>query len=75
MVNVQYLPFGRFKWLTKDKIDALDLNTVRKDNPKDCIWEVDLECTKELLDLYHDYPLAPEQLRSKKVCYQTVTER
>ena len=32
----QYLPFGKFKWLTQGKIDRLDVSTIRKDNPEGC---------------------------------------
>ena len=35
-------PFGGFKFLSQDKIEGLDLNTIRKDNPECYISEVDI---------------------------------
>ena len=43
-----YLPFDGFRWLKRDKIDALDVNTIRKDNPEGYILEADLEFPEEL---------------------------
>ena len=36
MGNVSISSFGKFKWLTQGKIDRLDVNTIRKDNPEGC---------------------------------------
>ena len=44
----QYLLFGVFKWLTRDKIDRLDNNTIQKVNADSCILEVDLEYPEKL---------------------------
>ena len=35
-------PFGGFKFLLQDKIEGLDLNAIRKDNPEGRISEVDI---------------------------------
>ena len=35
-------PFGGFRFLSQDKIEGLDLNTIRKNNPEGYISEVDI---------------------------------
>ena len=59
----QYLPTGGFKWMTKKRIDKIDLAKYKKDSEKGLILEVDLEYPKELHDLHNDYPLAAEKLK------------
>jgi len=58
----QYLPTGKFKWLTEKQIEKLDLGKYTDDSKTGRILEVDLEYPKELHDLRNDYPLAPEQV-------------
>ena len=59
----QYLPTGNFKWMSKKKIDKLDLAKYKDDSKRGLILEVDLEYPKELDDLHNEYPLAPEKIR------------
>ena len=59
----QYLPTGNFKWMSKKKIDKLDLAKYKDDSKRGLILEVDLEYPKELHDLHNEYPLAPEKIR------------
>ena len=56
----QYLPTGRFKWLTGEKVDLSKYNDESK---KGLILEVDLEYPEELHDLHNDYPLATEKIK------------
>ena len=53
------LPTHGFEWMKVDELEAWELHS--------CILEVDLECPKDLHDLYNDYPLAPEQIVVNKV--------
>ena len=59
----QYLPTGNFKWMSKKKIDQLDLAKYRDDSKRGLILEVDLEYNKELHDSHNEYPLASEKVR------------
>ena len=62
---IQYLPYGRFKWLSQKKIDNFDLNSISEDSPISYILEIDLEYPEwihELHDFHNGYPLAPEKL-------------
>ena len=43
-----------FKWLTQVESDWLNVNRIRKYNPKSCKLKADLENPKELLDLHKD---------------------
>ena len=58
----QYLPYGRFKWLSQKKIDKSDVNSIAKNRSDGYISEVDLEYPAELHILHNDDPLAPEKL-------------
>ena len=62
----QYLPTGRFRWMTKSQIDKTDLAKYNEDSKKGLILEVDLEYPKELHDLHNDYPLGPEKVKVTK---------
>ena len=62
----QYLPTGRFKWMTQKQIDKIDLAKYKEDSDKGIILEVDLEYPKELHDLHNDYPLAAEKIKVTK---------
>ena len=59
----QYLPTCNFKWMSKKKIDQLDLAKYRDDSKRGLILEVDLEYNKELHDSHNEYPLASEKVR------------
>ena len=59
---IQYLPYGGFKWLSKEEIDKFDLNSIGENSSIGYILEVDLEYPSELHDLHNYYPLAPEKL-------------
>ena len=43
-----------FKWLTQVESDWLNMNRIRKYNPRSCKLKADLENPKELLDLHKD---------------------
>ena len=51
---VQYLPYGRFKWLNKKKIDKFDVNPIGENSSEGYILEVDLEYPDELHELNDD---------------------
>lgn len=57
---LQYLPYGCFKWITKDKISKLDVLQIADDSEKRYILEVDLEISQEFHDTFSDLPLCPE---------------
>ena len=59
----QYLPTGNFKWMSKKKIDQLDLAKYKDDSKRGLILEVDLEYPQELHNLHNDYPLASEKTK------------
>ena len=59
----QYLPTGRFRWMTQKQIDKIDLAKYKEDSDKGIILEVDLKYPKELHDLHNDYPLATEKIK------------
>ena len=59
----QYLPTGKFKWLTQKQIDETNLAKYDEKSKKGLILEVDLEYPKELHELHNDYPLAPEKVK------------
>ena len=59
----KHLPTGYFKWMSKKKIDKLDLAKYKDDSKRGLILEVDLEYPQELHDLHNQYPLAPEIIK------------
>ena len=59
----QYLPTGKFRWMTEKQINKINLAQYNEDNKKGLILEVDLEYPKELHDLHNDYPLGPEKVK------------
>ena len=59
----QYLPTGRFRWMTQKQIDKIDLTKYKEDSDRGIILEVDLEYPEELHDLHNDYPLGPEKIK------------
>ena len=62
----QYLPTGRFRWLTEKQIDKIDLSKYKEDSNKGIILEVDLKYPKELHNLHNDYPIGPEKVKVTK---------
>ena len=62
LAMIHYLPYGRFKWLSKKEIDKFDLNSIGENSSIGYILKVDLEYPIELHDLHNDHPLAPEKL-------------
>jgi len=68
----QYLPNAKFRWMTDKQISKLDLSKYTDDSKTGLILEVDLEYPHELHDLQNDFPLAPEQIKSQKICFQII---
>ena len=62
----QYLPTGRFRWLTEKEINKIDLAKYKEDSKKGMILEVDLEYPQELHDLNNDYLFAQEKMKVTK---------
>ena len=58
----QYLPYSRFKWLSREDITRFDVNSISENSSDGHILEVDLEYRDKLHQLHNDYPLAPEKL-------------
>ncbi|XP_040065173.1 uncharacterized protein LOC120839035 [Ixodes scapularis] len=57
----QPLPYGNFRWLDREEINALQFAQVSDDSPTGYILEVDLDYPEELHDSHADFPLAPEK--------------
>ena len=63
-----YLPYGGFKWLSKEEIKKFDifsgnaLHSIKENSKIGYILEVDLEYCQELRDIHNDYPLCPEHI-------------
>ena len=62
----QYLAYAGFKWLNQKEIDKFDINSIGKNSSDGYILEVDLDYPDELHELYKDYPLAPEKLKTSQ---------
>ena len=76
---IQYLPYGRFKWLNQKEISDFCLNFVSENSSTGYILEVDREYPSELHDMHNDYPLAPEKLEINqnmlpKYCFNIVNK-
>ena len=64
-MSLDYLPYGGFKWLSKEEIEKFDLDSIDENSKTRYILEVDLEYCKELHDSHNDYPLCPEHIDVK----------
>ena len=62
----QYLPYANFKWVNNVNEIEQKLMRIKSNSSTGYILEVDLECPKELLDMFNDYPLAPEKTNIQK---------
>ena len=62
----QYLPTGKFRWMTKKEIDTIDLSKYKGDSKKGLILEVDVKYPRKLHDLHNDFPLDPEKIKVAK---------
>ena len=62
----QYLPTNIFKWVKN--INEIEQNLIRIESNSSTgyILKVDLEFSKELHDVFSDYPLAPENINIQK---------
>jgi hypothetical protein len=58
----QYLPYEKFRFMSDEEIEQLDVTTVPDDAETGYVLECDLEYPSELHDLHNDYPLAPEHM-------------
>ena len=62
VMSFDYLPFGGFKWLSKEEIKRFDIYSIIENSKIGYILKVDLEYCKELHDIHNDYPLRPEHI-------------
>ena len=53
----QYLPISDFKWVKKINEIEQKLMRIKSNGSTGYILEVDLECPKELHDMFNDFPL------------------
>ena len=60
VMSFDYLPYGNFKWLSKEEIERFDLDSIGENSRIGYTLEVDLVYPKELHDIHSDYPLCPE---------------
>ena len=62
-VMSQYLPTGRFRWMSDKKIKILDSGKYNESRYKGLILEIDLEYPTELHENHNSYPPACEKLK------------
>ena len=67
---IQNLPYGGFRWLSKEEIERLNIDMISEWNSIDnskigYILEVDFEYPSFLHDIHNDYPLCPEHIEVK----------
>ena len=67
VMSFDYLPYGGFKWLSKEEIKRFVLESINENSKGNLhsigyILEVDLEYCNELHDIHNDYPLCPEHI-------------
>jgi hypothetical protein len=55
----QYLPYEKFRFMSDEEIEQLDVTTVPNDTEIGHFLECDLEYPSELHDLHNDYPFSP----------------
>ena len=61
-MSFDYLPYGGFRWLSKEEIKKFDLDSIPENSKIGYILEVDLEYCKELHDIHNDCPSCPEHI-------------
>jgi hypothetical protein len=59
----QSLPTGKFKFLSREEIDRLDIDSIDDEAATGYILEVDLKYPSALHDNHNDFPLAAEPLK------------
>ena len=59
----QYLPYGRFEWLSEEKNKNFNVNLISENSLYRYVLEGDLEYPDQLHDFQNDYPLAPENVK------------
>ena len=65
VMSFDYLPYGGFRWLSKEEINNSDLGSISENGKFGYILLVDLEYCEELHDIHNDYPLCPEKVEVK----------
>jgi hypothetical protein len=58
----QFMPTGKFKWLSRSEIDKLDVSAFGAEDSTGYILEWDLQYPQSIHADHNDYPLAPERL-------------
>ena len=53
LARIQYLHFGRYKWLSQNEIDKFDVNSISEDSSDGCILVVDLKYPAEFHYLHN----------------------
>ena len=59
----KFLPTVRLKWIDPQEFDSVKYSS---NNSKSCVFGVNLEYPKELLELYYECPLASDEIEIKK---------
>ena len=62
IMSFNYLPYGGFRFLSKEEINVFDLGSIAENSLVGYILDADLECCKDLHDSHNNYPLCPEKI-------------
>ena len=55
-------PTGKFRFLSPQELEGVDLNSKSDEDSKGYVLEVDLEYPPHLHESHNEYPLAPEKM-------------
>ena len=65
VMSFDYLPYGGFRWLSKEEIKRFDLDSIPLNSKIGYILEVDLEYCWNLHNIHNDYPLCSGHIKVK----------
>ena len=65
-------PTSGFKWIDPKQFELNKYNKYTSNSSKECVFEIDLEYPKKLMELHNYYPLAPDEIEIKEKCCPTI---
>ena len=71
IMSFEYLPYGGFRFLSKEEIKVFNLDMISENSLIGYILEIDLEYPDSLHDLHNDYSLCPEKI---EVSYEMLSK-